>query len=106
MTTVSATASKPRPSSHPWLRVTGAILGGWALSFGFATLSAALALLAGADFEDAEHGSAILALLVFLCVLIWGAWVPRLRWLWGSCFGMGALMLAAGWWIQHQWLAL
>ena len=106
---VTSTTPQNRTRSsrfHPWLRAFGAVLGGWVLAFGFATLVSAVSLLAGAGFEDAEHGSVILALLVFLCTLIWGAWVPRLRWLWGATIGPGALMLATGWWIQHQWLPL
>lgn len=86
--------------SHIASRTAVAILGGYAFTWGVIALGIALMYSAGMEFHDAEHLSYIVGLLVFLGAFL-AAFASRgLRRVALVLLGGGALMSAAGWWVQ------
>ena len=82
-------------------RVTAGVLGGYAFSWGFSALGIAALVALGADFEDAEAGTLLLALLVFLGVFLWSFAARRIALVWLVLAGGGALMTASAWALQR-----
>ena len=82
-------------------RVTAGLFGGYAFTWGFAALGMAAFHALGMDFEDAEAGALLLALLVFLCAFLWTFAARRAATAWAVLLGGGALMSAAAWAIQR-----
>ncbi|MCB4362641.1 iron uptake protein [Hydrogenophaga taeniospiralis] len=88
------------PTQVP-LRMAAAVLGGYAFTWGFSALGIAALVALGADFEDAEAGTLLLALLVFLGVFLWAFAARRIALVWLVLAGGGALMTAAAWALQR-----
>lgn len=91
-------------STSAWLRGVGAVWGGWAVAWGLATILTVLGAGAGLPFEDAEHGSILLALLAFLLVMLWCAWTPDIRKMWLGTTALGVCLVVIGWFLQRFWL--
>lgn len=75
------------------VRIAAAIFGGYAFTWGFIALGAALMFAAGMPFHDAEHLGYILGLLVFLAVFLWAFAARSLSRVWAVLAG-GAIAMA------------
>ncbi|OGA80117.1 MAG: iron uptake protein [Burkholderiales bacterium RIFCSPHIGHO2_01_FULL_63_240] len=82
-------------------RTAAALLGGYAFTWGFIALGMALLFSAGMDFHDAEHLSAILGFLVFLCAFLWAFAGRSLVRVWAVLAGGGLLMTGGASLVQH-----
>lgn len=86
-------------------RIAAALLGGYAFTWGFASLSIAGLAALGVDFHEAETGVLMLAFLVFLCVFLWSFAHRSVAMLWAVLGGGGAAMTLAAWAIQQNMLS-
>lgn len=82
-------------------RIAASLFGGYAFTWGFAALGMAAFHALGVDFEDAEAGALLLALLVFLCAFLWTFAARRAATAWAVLLGGGALMSVIAWSIQR-----
>jgi len=73
-------------------RIGAAILGGYAFCWGFVAVGLAGLYAAGLSFHDAEHLIGILVVLLYLAIFCWTFAARRLRRLWLTLLGGGALM--------------
>lgn len=85
-------------------RIAAALLGGYAFTFGFAALAIAGLSTAGVDFHEAEHGTLLLAFLVFLLAFLWSFAARSLARIWLVLAGGGAAMTLAAWLLQRHLL--
>lgn len=82
-------------------RVTLAVVGGYAFTWGFTALGIAGLVALGVDFHEAETGVLLLAFLVFLVVFLWAFAAASLARLWAVLAGGGALMTVSAWTLQR-----
>jgi hypothetical protein len=82
-------------------RVTAAVFGSYAFTWGFAAAGIATLVGLGIDFQDAEMAVLILALLVFLALFLWSFVAASTARLWGALVGGALLLFAAAWAIQR-----
>lgn len=94
------TASRQRVA----LRVTAAILAGYAFTWGFIAFGIVGLFMAGVDFHDAENLASLLGLLAFLVAFLWAFSEPRLLRVWLVLGGGGALMAAGASLFQSAFL--
>jgi hypothetical protein len=78
-------------------RIAAGVLGGYALIWGFTTLTIALALAARQSYGVAQTTAYLLAFLLFLGAFLWAFTARRVALVWAVLGGGGALMTAAAW---------
>lgn len=81
--------------SHLLARIGAAVLGGYAFAWGLVALGMAGLFALGMPFHDAEHLTAMLAVLVYLVAFLWAFAARSLPRVWGVLAGGGALMAGA-----------
>ncbi|RCW72565.1 iron uptake protein [Pseudorhodoferax soli] len=81
--------------SHLLARIAAAVLGGYAFSWGMVALGMAGLFALDMPFHDAEHLTAMLAMLVYLVVFLWAFAARSLPRVWLVLAGGGALMAGA-----------
>lgn len=86
-------------------RIAAAILGGYAFTWGVASLGTVLLVALGVAFHEAETAMLLLAFLLFLGVFLWAFAAPRLARVWAVLAGGAMLMLAAAWGLQQLLLS-
>lgn len=87
---------------HIVSRVAASLLGGYAFTWGFASLGITAQLGVGVDYEDAYITVMLLAFLVFLAVFCWAIAAPRLSKVWAVLLGGGGAMTATAWWLTRS----
>lgn len=85
-------------------RIGAALLGGYAFTWGFASLGIAALVAFGVDFHEAETGVMLLAFLLFTGLFLWAYAAASLARVWAVLAGGGALMTAAAWLLQRALL--
>lgn len=73
-------------------RIAAAVFGGYAFCWGLVAIGMAGLYALGMPFHDAEHLSAMVALLVYLVVFLWAFAARSLPRVWLVLAGGGALM--------------
>lgn len=86
-------------------RVLSALLGGYAFTWGLASLGIAGLAALGVDFHEAETGVLMLAFLVFLGVFLWAFASSSVARVWAVLAGGGAVMTLSAWLIQQSMLS-
>ncbi|KQP35498.1 hypothetical protein [Pseudorhodoferax sp. Leaf274] len=76
-------------------RIAAAVLGGYAFSWGLVALGMAGLFALGMPFHDAEHLTAMLAMLAYLVVFLWAFAARSLPRVWLVLAGGGAVMAGA-----------
>jgi len=84
-------------------RVTASVLGGYALTIGFAAAGITVLVALGVDFHEAETGVNLLAFLVFLTLFLWSFTTPSLWRVWVVLLGGALLLNGVALALQH-WL--
>lgn len=87
---------------HVLVRVSAAVLGGYALAWGLIAASASLLFAAGMDFHDAEFLASLIGLLAFLGVFLWAFAARRARTVWTVLVVAAPLLAALGSLVQSQ----
>jgi hypothetical protein len=90
---MSQTASRPRLNAAAVLpRIGAAVVGGYALAWGFVTLTITGLVASGADYDDAWMLAMMLAFLLYLGAFLW-SFTTRSAWVaWLVLLGVGGLM--------------
>lgn len=83
--------AKPKPRILV-ARIAAALLGGYALCWGFIALGVAGLFALGMPFHDAEQMANILAFLLYLVIVLWAFATPHLMRAWLLLLGGGGLM--------------
>lgn len=83
-------------------RIAAALLGGYAFTWGFASLGIAGLAALGVDFHEAETGVLMLAFLVFLSVFLWAFASNSVVRVWAVLAGGGGVMTLSAWLIQQN----
>lgn len=78
-------------------RIAASLLGGYAFTWGFATLCIASLMTAGLSYGDARVSAFLLAFLVFLVAFLWAFAARSLARVWVVLAGGGAVMSGAAW---------
>ena len=86
-------------------RISAALLGGYAFTWGFSSLGIAGLATLGVDFHEAETGVLMLAFLVFLGVFLWAFASSSVARVWAVLAGGGVLMTLSAWLIQQSMLS-
>lgn len=86
--------------AHIASRTAVAVLGGYAFTWGLIAFGVTALYGIGLEFHDAEHLSYIVGLLAFLVAFLAAFAARGLRRVALTLVGGGALMAAAGWWLQ------
>lgn len=86
-------------------RISAALLGGYAFTWGFSSLGIAGLAAFGVDFHEAETGVLMLAFLVFLGVFLWAFASSSVARVWAVLAGGGVLMTLSAWLIQLSMLS-
>lgn len=86
-------------------RILSALLGGYAFTWGFASLGIAGLAALGVDFHEAETGVLMLAFLVFLGMFLWAFACHSVARVWAVLAGGGAVMTLSAWLIQQTMLS-
>lgn len=81
--------------AHVLARIAAAVFGGYAFSWGLVAFGMAGLFALGMPFHDAEHLTAMLAMLVYLAVFLWAFAARSLPRVWLVLAGGGALMAGA-----------
>jgi len=99
-----STITRPLSSLSSRLQVAGriaaAVFGGYGFAWGIVAAGASLMFAAGMDFHDAEFLASLLGVLAFLVVFLWTFAARRLWVVWTVLVGGGALLAAAGSFVQ------
>jgi hypothetical protein len=75
-------------------RIGAALVGGYALAWGFVTLTICGLVASGVDYDDAWMLAMMLAFLLYLAAFLW-SFTTRSAWVaWLVLLGAGALMTA------------
>ncbi|HEY4529290.1 MAG TPA: iron uptake protein [Luteimonas sp.] len=77
------------------LRVSAAILGGYAFAWGIVALATSLCVASGMGFHDAEFLSSLLGVFAYLAAFLWAIAARRLWPAWPVLAGGGALLAGA-----------
>lgn len=85
-------------------RITAAILGGYAFTWGITVLGITAMVALGIDFHEAETGMSLVAFLIFLGLFLWAFAAASMIRVWVVLAGGGALMLFASTLLQHSLL--
>lgn len=83
-------------------RVAASLLGGYAFTWGFASLGIASQVAFGVEFHAAETVMMLLSFLLFLGLFLWAFAARSLARVWTVLAGGGALMSAAALLLQHS----
>lgn len=86
-------------------RITGAVLGGYAFTWGFTALGMAGLIALGVDFHEAETGVLLLAFLVYPALFLWAFAAASPARVWAVLGGGAVLMTAAAWGLQRAMLS-
>jgi hypothetical protein len=79
-------------------RVAAALLGGWAVTWGFITLGIVASVAAGMDYHDAEHLAYLLAFPLYLTVFCWSFVHRSLARVWVVLATAAICMSGVAWW--------
>lgn len=85
----------PVSRAHLLARIAAAVFGGYAFSWGLVALGMAGLFALGMPFHDAEHLTAMLAMLVYLVAFLWTFAARSLPRVWTVLAGGGLLMAGA-----------
>ncbi|WP_417284686.1 iron uptake protein [Comamonas sp.] len=94
--------SYPGPRMLIALRICAAIFAGYGFTWGFIAGATAGLFALGMAFHDAEHLSAILGLVVYLCAFLWAFSARSLGRVWAVLVGGGAAMAIAASLLQRH----
>jgi hypothetical protein len=78
-------------------RIAASLLGGYAFTWGFASLGTLLLLAAGMPYRDAQTLCFLLAFLLFLACFCWAFVAASATRVWAVLAGGGAAMTGAAW---------
>lgn len=81
--------------AHLLARIAAAVFGGYAFTWGLVALGMAGLFALGMPFHDAEHLTAMLAMLVYLVAFLWTFAARSLPRAWTVLAGGGLLMAGA-----------
>ncbi|HVR52399.1 MAG TPA: iron uptake protein [Pseudorhodoferax sp.] len=81
--------------AHLLARIAAAVFGGYAFTWGLVALGMAGLFALGMPFHDAEHLTAMLAMLVYLLAFLWTFAARSLPRVWTVLAGGGVLMAGA-----------
>lgn len=84
------------------LRICVAIFAGYGFTWGFIAVATAGLFALGMAFHDAEHLSAILGLLIYLCAFLWAFAARSLGRVWAVLLGGGVVMAIAASLLQRN----
>lgn len=84
------------------LRISAAIFAGYGFTWGFIAVATAGLFALGMAFHDAEHLSAILGFLIYLCAFLWAFVDRNLGRVWATLVGGGAVMAITASLLQHH----
>lgn len=87
-------------------RLLAALLGGYACTWGCVSLGVAGLTALGADFHEVEAGMLSLAFLLYLGLFLWAFSAASVGRAWVVLLGSAALMSAAAWLLQRDYLSL
>lgn len=91
---LSATGLAPRVIVA---RIAAALLGGWAVTWGFVTFGIVACVAAGVDYHEAEHLAYLLAFPLYLTVLCWAFVHRSLAHVWLVLAAVAAILSGAAW---------
>lgn len=94
--------TNPHATWHVISRIGAGVLGGYAFTWGFIALGAALLIAGGTEFHEASSLTSMLGLLIYLFVFCWSFIAARLAVVWLVLAGGGAFMTLAGWWLSRS----
>lgn len=83
-------------------RVTAALLGGYAFTWGFTALGITGLVAAGTDYHEAETAMLMVAFLVFLGIFLWAFATASLKRVWLVMTAGPVLMSGAAWALQQS----
>lgn len=86
-------------------RIAGAVLGGYAFTWGLIALGMALLFAAGLEFHDAENLTAFVGFLAFTAVFLWAFAAKTVVRVWLVLAGGGIAMAGAAELVQRALLA-
>jgi hypothetical protein len=78
-------------------RIAAGLLGGWAFTFGFSSLTVASLVAAGVEYAEAHTFAMLLAFVVFLVVFLWAFAARSVVRVWFVLGGSGGALMAAAW---------
>lgn len=78
-------------------RIAASLLGGYAFTWGFASLGTLVLLAAGMPYGDAQTACFLLAFLLFLACFCWAFAAASATRAWAVLAGGGAAMTATAW---------
>ena len=103
---MSQTASRPSLGTVTvLLRIGAALLGGYALVWGFVTFTISGLVALGGDFDDAWMLAMILGFVLYLVAFLWSFAVRNVWHAWIVLLASGGLMTAAAMVISRSYLA-
>lgn len=82
--------------------MAAALLGAWALTWGFSSLGVVLLVALGQPYAEAHMAVMLLAFLLMLAAFCWAFIARRLWQVWAVLAGGGGAMTTAAWWLQQQ----
>ena len=97
-------ASRPTPAQIA-LRIAAAVLGGYALCWGFTALATAGLYALGMVLRDAEQLASMLALLLYLVAFLWAFTARSALRVWAVLAGGGATMAVAASLLQSMFVS-
>ncbi len=100
MSTITTPVTSRSPRLKLAARIAAAVLGGYVFAWGFIATCASLMFAAGMGFHDAEFLGSLLGVLAFLVAFLWAFAARRLWVVWVVLLGGGALLAAAGSYVQ------
>lgn len=86
-------------------RIAAALLGGYAFTWGFVSISIVGLAALGVDFHEAETAVLMLAFLIFLFGFLWAFAARSVVRVWAVFAGGGAAMTLSAWAIQQSMLS-
>lgn len=100
MSTITTPVTSRSPRLQLAARIAAAVLGGYVFAWGLIATCASLMFAAGMGFHDAEFLGSLLGVLAFLVAFLWTFAARRLWVVWVVLLGGGALLAAAGSYVQ------
>jgi hypothetical protein len=84
------------------LRIAAALIGGWAFTWGFVSLTITGLVALDWPYTEANTAAMLLAFLVYLVALCWAVAAASLVRVWAILAGGAVVMTAAGWMLQRS----
>jgi hypothetical protein len=86
---------------HVFARVTAALLGSYAFTWGCVTLSISSMVALGMPYQEARIAIMLVAFLIFLSAFLWSFAAASIARVWLVLGLGGAIMTTLAWWLQR-----